>query len=334
MNPSHPPYLPPDLQEALAEERPEERAALEEAWRLAGRYRRSEPSDEAFAALGQEIWANLEVALAAEAVPAPATAAPERPRLRLVRAPLRRVETRVWRYSALAACLALLIAVGLWLQPGASTFTAPAGQTLAVELPDGSDVVLNSGTTLSHGAGFGEDTRTVTLQGEAYFDVATDATPFVIEGFNGTVTVLGTEFNVRAHEADGVMLVAVREGTVRVAPRRTPAAALVLEAGEAARLAAADAAPEPIAESGTALAWLDGGFKFADAPLGTVLRELERRFDVRVRVRDEALLEAPITILRENPLAAEEILRDIQEYYGFEYRAIPEGFEMAPSAGF
>ena len=333
MNPPHPLHLPPDLREALAEEHADERAALEETWRLADRYRRSEPSDEVFAALGQEIWANLESALAAEAVPA-AAPAPERPRLRLVRAPLRRVEQRVWRYSALAACLALLVAVGLSLRPGATSFTAPAGQTLAVELPDGSDVVLNSGATLTHRAAFGEDSRTVTLEGEAYFDVATDATPFVIESFNGTVTVLGTEFNVRAHEADGAMLVAVREGTVRVAPRRAPAEALVLEAGQAARLAAPDAAPEPIAETATALAWLDGGFKFEGAPLGTVLREVERRFDVRVRVRDEALLETNVTILREKPLAAEEILRDIQEYYGFEYRAIPGGFEMAPSAGF
>ncbi|MDX1548166.1 MAG: FecR domain-containing protein [Rhodothermales bacterium] len=328
MNESRPyephPALPLEVLEALAGEPAEEQAALKDAWAAAAAYRRTEPSDETFARLGDEIWQHLESAIQPEPAPQP---------LRLVRAPLRLVRPATLRYAALAACIALLVAVGLSLRTSTTTLTAPAGQTLAVELPDGSEVQLNSASTLTYRDGFGAGSRTVALEGEAYFDVVTAEAPFIVESASGTVTVLGTEFNVRAREAATVVTVA--EGTVRVAPRRAETQAVVITAGQTARLAAPDAAPERLddAYAAYALAWRAGGFKFADVALGEVIREIERRFDVRIAVENNELLDDPVALLKENPLDAEEILRDLCEYNGCEYRQTRRGYAVYQSAG-
>ncbi len=315
---------PPEVLEALAHERAADRAALVETWHLAGHYLRPEPDEAAFRRLGVEIWDHLEAALQAEA-PAPPPARP-------AHAPLRLVRLQTVRRLALAACVALLVGVGLFLWQQPVTVTAPYGQTAGLELPDGSDVVLNSGATLRYRRSFGEAARTVTLDGEAFFAVTTDEAPFVVQTFNGAVTVLGTQFNVRAwpDDLDPATDVAVLSGRVRLAARHAATQALTLGAGESARLFARSDAPVALDEVGldNALAWRNGGFKFSNHPLGTVTRELARRYAVRVEVTPKSLLDKPVAILKENPLGAEEILRDICEYNGYAYRAIPGGYEI------
>jgi transmembrane sensor len=79
---------------------------------------------------------------------------------------------------------------------------------------DGTKVYLNQHSTLTAAADFNEETRTVTLQGEAYFDVKRDETrPFVIKANGTEVRVLGTSFNVRAY--DKRVSVAVTSGKVQ-----------------------------------------------------------------------------------------------------------------------
>jgi ferric-dicitrate binding protein FerR (iron transport regulator) len=86
--------------------------------------------------------------------------------------------------------------------------------TLEQTLPDGTKVYLNQNSTLTAAADFNEETRTVTLQGEAYFDVKRDETrPFVIKANGTEVRVLGTSFNVRAY--DKRVSVAVTSGKVQ-----------------------------------------------------------------------------------------------------------------------
>ena len=82
----------------------------------------------------------------------------------------------------------------------------------SVDLPDGSNVLLNKNSTISYGADF--TTRTVTLKGEAFFNVQKGNTPFIVKTNLGEVKVLGTKFNVdtSAETID----VEVEEGTVEM----------------------------------------------------------------------------------------------------------------------
>ena len=243
------------------------------------------------------------------------------------------------RWVAAAACIVLLVAVGIVFTNQPVSIEAPYGEQLTHTLPDGSMVTLNSGTKISYASTFGDKTRRVKLvRGEVFFDVTKQTEPFSVQTFNSAVTVLGTEFNVRAwpSDFDAATEVTVAEGTVRFAPRRDPAQALILEAGDVARLTRENSAPIALAlnsvNTQNALSWRAGSFKFSNHTVGAVVDELERRFDVRIKVSLNNLLDEPYGVLKDNPLGAEEIIRDICELNNCQYRTVPGGYEIIQPA--
>ncbi len=93
----------------------------------------------------------------------------------------------------------------------------PTGQKSMIQLPDGSKVWLNSDSHISFNEGFSDSLRSIKLEGEAYFDVVRDSLrPFVVDFESLSVTVLGTEFNISAFEADKDLRVTLVDGSVQV----------------------------------------------------------------------------------------------------------------------
>jgi ferric-dicitrate binding protein FerR (iron transport regulator) len=228
----------------------------------------------------------------------------------------------------------LLLAAGLfWLRP--LTVLTPTGELVVAHLPDGSEVELNSGSRLTYRRPFGWRTRRVRLSGEAFFDVAHDAAPFVVETFNSTVTVLGTRFNVRAWpEGDAAATTVVLErGRVRLAAGPDAGQAVVLGPGQMSGVAAGSTAPAPPVSVSVdeALVWRQRGLHFTDAPVGAILDELERRTGTRITVTKPALRELRATLLLEQMDDAEAVLAILAEMHGLRYRSVEGGYELAPS---
>lgn len=97
------------------------------------------------------------------------------------------------------------------------TSTAPTGKLLKLRLKDGSEILLNAGSTVSYPKLFAADIREVYLEGEAFFDIAPDAEkPFIVKTKKMDVRVLGTSFNVRAHPDMDQAKVTVASGKVSV----------------------------------------------------------------------------------------------------------------------
>lgn len=128
------------------------------------------------------------------------------------------------RLAVVTVSVSLLVAAGLlfmWpsrtLSTEASYATGTAnGQQAKVYLPDGTIVILNVASKVDISKDFGQKTRTVHLQGEAYFQVqANTEAPFIVQAANTQTKVLGTEFGVRAYPGDAVQ-VTVRSGKVAV----------------------------------------------------------------------------------------------------------------------
>ena len=126
-----------------------------------------------------------------------------------------------WTMRA-AACLLLPVAAlafylygeaqrpGEWFEA-----YAPYGKTLRVVLPDGSEVVINSGSKLIYPDRFGPDRRQVFLAGEGYATIAKDpGRPFVMSAGEVDVRVLGTKFNVVAVDC-GIKLNIIRSLNAR-----------------------------------------------------------------------------------------------------------------------
>ena len=88
-------------------------------------------------------------------------------------------------------------------EPRLLTLRVPRGTTYQLTLPDGTEVWLNSDSELTFPDHFTGRERRVNLVGEGYFKVTKDKEhPFRIKAPNFTVTVLGTEFNIRAYDRD------------------------------------------------------------------------------------------------------------------------------------
>ena len=80
------------------------------------------------------------------------------------------------------------------------TLTTPRGKSIQVILDDSTKVWLNAESRLSYPSQFTDSTRTVHLEGEAYFKVAANAKcPFIVKHHANTTRALGTEFNIRSY---------------------------------------------------------------------------------------------------------------------------------------
>lgn len=129
----------------------------------------------------------------------------------------RKLPVTVWA----AAMIAILVMAFGWffLMSGKTPEqlnVATAEQTKEQLLPDGTKVFLNYNSSITYPEKFDGDLRTVSLQGEAFFDVKPDAAhPFVIQANGTEIRVLGTSFNVKAYEKAPVR-VDVATGKVRV----------------------------------------------------------------------------------------------------------------------
>ena len=137
-------------------------------------------------------------------------------------APLRRGRRIPLRRFAAAAVIVVALAAAFMTYrvataPFVHRFHNADTVAMHVAMPDGTDVWLSPGTTLSYDDTFRIDGRNVELDGEAYFDVSHDARhPFVVETRELAIRVLGTAFNVRALAGDPLTEVVLERGAVRL----------------------------------------------------------------------------------------------------------------------
>jgi transmembrane sensor len=209
----------------------------------------------------------------------------------------------VWISLAAAAGLAFLVTVNSRNPRPDSAVATEIGASRQLRLSDGSVVALNTDSAVV--PAFAADERRVRLQkGEAFFQVAKEATrPFVVEVSGVAVRAIGTAFNVRVHDAS--IEVIVTEGTVRVAPIGSQAAAGVgvaeVVAGQRVMVPVKSSVADPVSplpltvadvpadEVQRKLAWQGGRLNFSDAPLAEMVAEFNRYNRHKLVVPDDTL---------------------------------------------
>jgi len=226
-----------------------------------------------------------------------------RPSLELV-PPSRHWWTAPWARPVAAAAIAVLVAGSLLVflprSVGAPhAYATSRGQLSSLTLPDGSRVLLGVDTRLRVPQDYGARTRTVDLEGEAYFVVAYDAKrPFIVRTERASTQDLGTEFAVRAYRRDASVEVVVAAGRVALRGlKRADRALVTLHPRERAVLDPGGEATVlrdvPLAHY---LAWTRGALMFDDAPLARVTAQLERWYDLEIETDDAALADERVTI--------------------------------------
>jgi ferric-dicitrate binding protein FerR (iron transport regulator) len=167
-----------------------------------------------------------------------------------------------------------------------NTITTPRGGQYEIVLSDGSRVWLNAASSLHFPAAFTGNSRTVQLNGEAYFEIAKQPEkPFIVEAGHAHIQVLGTDFNVSAYRDEEAVKTTLTEGAVRVTSFATgnSSGGVTLKPGEQASVDKQTGNMEVEAVNvDLALAWKNGLFYFQNTNITTIMEDVARWYNVEV----------------------------------------------------
>lgn len=193
--------------------------------------------------------------------------------------------------------------------------TTPMGGQTKVVLPDQSVVWINAGSTLRYGSDFNTDGRSVQLDGEAYFEVTRDSLkPFIVKSKKLDIEVIGTSFNVKAYGLDEMTDVTLISGKVNVSLRDD-----VVHAGDVTltpnRKLSFNKKTNKVrvseVDAKDALSWMDGSLKFSEQPFVNIAKDLERKFNVRIRIESDLLKKEIFSGSFTKDYSLDEILHEV-----------------------
>ncbi|MBN1413478.1 MAG: DUF4974 domain-containing protein [Bacteroidales bacterium] len=232
---------------------------------------------------------------------------------------------KIWRFyyrTAAVILLPLLIAAGISIyrqiarhdydQIAWAEIHSTMGSQVSFNLPDGSRGWLNSGSTLKYAINFSEN-RKVELEGEAYFEVTPDQShPFFVRTAEVQLKVLGTTFNLKAYKEEKTVEATLISGLLQIetlSPFKGDHQTVVLKPNQKAtfqkntdQLSVTEKQGTPekiegiqavrISQNVNALpivSWKDHKLVFVNEPFESLLKKMERWYDVEIKLLDVPL---------------------------------------------
>jgi transmembrane sensor len=200
------------------------------------------------------------------------------------------------RSVALSLCLAMMtgafFALDMPLRLKADAISGTA-ERQTLNLPDGSELILNADTAVSFKFSSSER-RVVVLKGEVFATVAADKMrPFVVEANGGTTTALGTAFDVEMSK-NGTN-VTVLEHSVQVEAGDANRSIRIKENQKVAYDAGGSIGSIETVDPLSIAAWRQGRLVFENRPLSSVVAELERYLPGRIVIAGAKIGERRIT---------------------------------------
>jgi len=230
----------------------------------------------------------------------------------------------LWRRLAVAASMAVFFGFGFYFYYNRSQVSAlnwtevyvKKGDKRKILLADGSTVWLNSGSRFRYAKDFGQTSRTVYLDGEAYFDIKPGKknVPFIVNTSGYVIRDIGTVFNVKSYAEEGSFETAVIEGKISVEGKLLPhskeESKVYLDEKQVIKIKNAQAgdpdkpmttgmggsAREPLKVLEISLAqvkvyngWRDDLMVFESASFGEIAQTLGRRYNVKIDFGSEDL---------------------------------------------
>jgi len=172
---------------------------------------------------------------------------------------------------------------------------AAYGTQAKVELSDGTKVFLNSGSKLRFPQTFAnQQQRTVFLDGEGYFEVTKNKEqPFIVQANKLNISVLGTKFNVDAYTDNASISVALVEGSVILQGNAGNLNKDLMEL-KPNQVATLDPTDQTLSKTDVPdlykyTAWITGRIVFYGDPIQTVVKKLEKWYNVEIVIADKKL---------------------------------------------
>lgn len=175
------------------------------------------------------------------------------------------------------------------LDTAMNTIIVPPGQRVNLALSDGTNVCLNAGTVFTYPSAFGEDTRDVKLNGEAYFEVTSNKKrPFIVHTHACNVQVLGTKFNVNAYESEKSFAAALMEGKIRVQNNSNPKEIVNITPNSQVVLKRNGLEVGTIPDYDV-YRWKEGLVCFKDLDFLKLMRRVEKYYGLNIEIRNTTL---------------------------------------------
>jgi len=242
-------------------------------------------------------------------------------------------QTKKWIPFLAAACIigvvSLLLFNGIFkkhtiqVAENLSELSTHNGSKSKLVLPDGSTVWLNAGSNLKYNKDFGIDSREITLDGEAFFEVVKmKEIPFVIHTGVIQIKVLGTAFNVKSYADEATTETSVVRGKVEVRVNKRPEEPFVLVPNsklivpnemvvKAAKRIKSESKKIPLAilenltyfERDSTIvetSWKENRLLFQSESFEDIAKKMERWYNVKIRFENEGLKKERMTGSFEN----------------------------------
>ena len=218
--------------------------------------------------------------------------------------------------TSYAAAITLLVLSTYWLSIE-NILYVPAGQRVQLTLQDGTEVWLNSQTKFTYPALFTGKERKVTVEGEAFFDVAKNPDkPFIVSSQGVEMKVLGTKFNVHSYPGKETIQTSLLEGGLKVYFPHAESKGIILKPDEQVTIKGNQMKISTFPHADYFL-WRDGIYSFINEPLIDILKKLELYYDVKIIVKDQSIYNWEYTGKFRQRDGIDEILRMIQRIHKF-----------------
>lgn len=193
-----------------------------------------------------------------------------------------------------------------------NTLTNPRGsKVINITLADGSKVWLNAESSLRYPTAFAGKERSVDLTGEGYFEVAkNESMPFKVSVNDMTVEVLGTHFNINSYADEAGMKTTLLEGAVKVTKGN---AVQKLSPGQQAQVNTnGQISLNKGMDLEEVMAWKNGKFIFTGNNIGSVMRQLEKWYDISIEYKGDVTKDEFVGIISRN-VSISQILKMLEK---------------------
>jgi len=167
------------------------------------------------------------------------------------------------------------------------TINVPAGQRLNLTLPDGTNVWLNAKTKIQYPVSFNAKERLVTIDGQAYFEVAkNEDVPFIVKSPQGVVQALGTKFDVLDYsDGDRDFQAMLMEGSVKVHLSDNESESVILTPEKKAFLS--DGKLDVVqVDDYSVYQWKEGLISFRNESFENIMKSFEKTYDITIIIED------------------------------------------------
>lgn len=242
----------------------------------------------------------------------------------------------IYRVVQIAAVLVITFGIGFFVQknlPEETTYTnvnVPYGAKSELELPDGSKVWVNSGSTLKYPTNLNSKEVNFFLEGEAYFQIAKNPKRKLnVKTSTINIQVLGTTFNVKSYTDENVVETTLLEGSISITGKvgdRVIKEAIFLKPNEQAKLTNSENSIEIRKETGESVSegnnseaeefslkpepqlqitkgievehfvsWKNNVLSFKNERFEDLAKKMERWYNVQIEIKDSSLINSRYT---------------------------------------